>query len=308
MRKASKQLRRMLCEPGIIVVPGVHDALAAKIAEKEGHQAILAGGYAIAASLLGQPDMGIITLNEMVDTVRRMSMVVDIPIIADIDTGYGGILNVVRTIKELESAGASAVQIEDQVFPKKAGLTSGREVIPTQEMIEKLRAAVDAKEDPDFVIIARTDSQPLDEAIERSNAYYQAGADLLFIEDIHSEKEMLKVNKEVPGPTLSVMVEGAGYPFFPAQKLEKLGFKMVYYCDSAIFATAQIVSKVMKRLKELGTTEDMMQEMISFDQFNELIGFNEYGELERKYRRMGHDSKGKNCENKENIHKRSESS
>ncbi|GAG41056.1 unnamed protein product, partial [marine sediment metagenome] len=176
MEKALNQLRRMLNEPGIIVVPGVYDALAAKIAEKTGHQAILAGGYAVVASLLGQPDMGIITLNEMADAVHRMSMVVNIPIIADIDTGFGEILNVIRTIKELESAGASAVQMEDQVFPKRAGLTLGREVIPTEQMIKKLHAAVDAKEDPDFVIIARTDAQPLGKAIERSNAYYQAGA------------------------------------------------------------------------------------------------------------------------------------
>jgi methylisocitrate lyase len=285
MEKTSRQLRRLLDESGIVVVPGVHDALAAKIAEKAGHQAILAGGYAIVASLLGQPDMGIITLNEMADTVRRMSMVVDIPIIADIDTGYGGILNVIRTVKELESAGASAVQIEDQVFPKRAGLTSGREVILTEQMIGKLRAAVDAKEDPDFVIIARTDAQPLDEAIKRSNAYHEAGADILFIEDIHSEEEMLMVNKEVQGPTLSVMVEGSGYPFLPAKKLEKLGFKMVYYCDSSIFATAKVVSKVMKKLKDSGTTQDIMDEMTLFKEFNELIGFNTFTELETRYKK-----------------------
>jgi len=280
----TKKLREMLDEHGIILVPGVHDALTAKIAEKEGHRAILAGGYAIVASLLGQPDMGIITLNEMADTVRRISSVVNIPIIADVDTGYGGILNVIRTVKELESAGASAIQIEDQVFPKKAGLTSGRKVIPVKEMIEKLHAAVDAKKDPDFVIIARTDAQPLEEAINRSNMYYEAGADILFIEDIHSKKEMLKVNKEVKGPTLSVMVEGSGYPFLSAKELEELGFKMVYYCDSSIFATAKVVSKVMKKLKDLGTTKDMMDEMMLFKEFNEFIGFNDFTKLEKKYR------------------------
>ena len=283
MQKASNQLRRMLNEPGIIVVPGVYDALAAKIAEKAGHQAILAGGYAVVASLLGQPDMGIITLNEIADTVHRMSMVVNIPIIADIDTGFGEILNVIRTIKELESAGASAVQMEDQVFPKRAGLTLGRKVIPTEQMIKKLHAAVDAKKDPDFVIIARTDAQPIDEAIKRSNAYYEAGADILFIEDIHSEEEMLKVNKEVQGPTLSVMVEGSGYPFLPAKKLEKLGFKMVYYCNSSLFAATKAVSKAMKKLKDSGTTEEMMDEMMQFKEFNELIGFNEFTEIEKKY-------------------------
>lgn len=279
----TKKLREMLNEPGIIVVPGVYDALAAKIAEKAGHQAILAGGYAVVASLLGQPDMGIITLNEMADTVHRMSMVVNIPIIADIDTGFGEILNVIRTIKELESAGASAVQMEDQVFPKRAGLTLGREVIPTEQMIKKLHAAVDAKKDPDFVIIARTDAQPINEAIKRSNAYYEAGADILFIEDIHSEEEMLRVNKEVQGPALSVMVEGSGYPFLPAKKLEELGFKMVYYCNSSIFAATKAVYKAMKKLKELGTTEDIMDEMMQFKEFNELIGFNEFTEIEKKY-------------------------
>ncbi|NQS89703.1 oxaloacetate decarboxylase [Patescibacteria group bacterium] len=279
----TEKLRKMIQTPGIIVVPGVYDALAAKIAEKAGHQAILAGGYAVVASLLGQPDMGIITLNEMADTVHRMSMVVNIPIIADIDTGFGEILNVIRTVKELESVGASAVQMEDQVFPKRAGLTLGREVIPTEQMTKKLHAAIDAKEDPDFVIIARTDAQPLDEAIKRSNAYYDAGADILFIEDIHSEEEMLRVNKEVRGPTLSVMVEGSGYPFFPAKKLEELGFKMVYYCNSSIFAATKAVYKAMKKLKEPGTTEDIMDEMMQFKEFNELIGFNEFTEIEKKY-------------------------
>lgn len=281
--KKVNQLRRMLNEPGTIVVPGVYDALAARIAEKAGHQAILAGGYAVVASLLGQPDMGIITLNEIADTVHRMSMIVNIPIIADIDTGFGEILNVIRTIKELESSGASAVQMEDQVFPKRAGLTLGRQVIPTGEMIKKLHAAVDAKKDPDFVIIARTDAQPLEEAIKRSNAYYEAGADIFFIEDIHSKEEMLKVNKEVKGPTLSVMVEGSGYPFLPAKKLEELGFKMVYYCNSSLFAATKAVSKAMKKLKESGTTEEMMDEMMQFKEFNELIGFNEFTEIAKKY-------------------------
>jgi 2-methylisocitrate lyase-like PEP mutase family enzyme len=279
----TKKLREMLDEPGIIVVPGVYDALAARIAEKAGHQAILAGGYAVVASLLGQPDMGIITLNEMADTVHRMSMIVNIPIIADIDTGFGEILNVIRTVKELESAGASAVQMEDQVFPKRAGLTLGRQVIPIEQMIKKLHAAVDARKDPDFVIIARTDAQPINEAIKRSNAYYEAGADILFIEDIHSEEEMLKVNKEVRGPTLSVMVEGSGYPFLPAKKLEELGFKMVYYCNSSIFAATKAVYKAMKKLKEQGTTEEMMDEMMQFKEFNELIGFNEFTEIAKKY-------------------------
>lgn len=279
----TEKLRKMLQNPGIIVVPGVYDALAAKIAEKEGHQAILAGGYAVVASLLGQPDMGIITLNEMADTVRRMSLAVNIPIIADVDTGYGGILNVIRTVRELESSGATTIQIEDQVFPKRAGLTSGRQVISAGKMVEKLHAAVDAKRDSNFVIIARTDAQPLNEAIQRANAYYEAGADILFIEDIHSEEEMIKVNKEVKGPTLSVMVEGSGYPFLSTKELEKLGFKMVYYCDSSIFAAAKAVSKVMKKLKDSGTTKDIMEEMVLFEEFNELIGFKDFDVLQKRY-------------------------
>ena len=278
-----KRLRKMLKEPGIIVVPGVYDSLTAKIAEQAGHQAILAGGYAMVASLLGQPDMGIITLNEMADTVHRMSMVVDLPIIADIDTGYGGILNVIRTVKELESAGASAVQIEDQVFPKRAGLTPGRQVIPTERMIEKLHAAVDTKKNPDFVIIARTDAQPLEEAIERANKYYETGADVLIIEDLHSREEMIKINKEVRGPTLTGMVEGSGYPFFSIPELEKFGFKMVYFPDSSIFAATKAVSKVMRQLKDSGTTGGMMDEMTLFEEFNELVGFNKFDSLQRKY-------------------------
>jgi methylisocitrate lyase len=276
--------RSFLKNEEIIVIPGVYDVLTALLAKKAGHQAILAGGYAVVSSLLGLPDMGIITLNEMVDTVRRIFNVIDIPIIADIDTGYGGILNVIRTVKEIESAGACGIQIEDQIFPKRAGLTAGRQVISMEKMVDKLHAAVDTKKDGDFVVIARTDAQPLDEAIKRSNAYYEAGADVLFIEDIHSEDAMVKINKEVYGPTLAVMVEGSGYPFLPAKRLEELGFKLVYYCNSALFTATKAVYEVMKALKEKGSSESLINSMILFDSFNELIGFNRFTNQQEKYK------------------------
>ena len=165
----------MLKEPPITVIPGVHDGLSAVLAEQAGHRVLLAGGYAVSASLLGMPDLGLIALNEMAGVDHRMAMVVNVPIIADIDTGYGERRNVVRAIREIESAGASGAQIEDQVFPKQAGLTEGRKVVPVHAMADKIRACADARLDADFVLVARTDARPLTEAIERSNAYHEAG-------------------------------------------------------------------------------------------------------------------------------------
>jgi methylisocitrate lyase len=266
----------------MLVIPGVYDPLGARLAQECGFQVVLAGGYAVSASLLGMPDMGLITLNEMLDTVRRIRSVTDLAIVADIDTGGGGSLNVRRTITQMELAGASGVQIEDQVFPKKAGLTAGRRVVEPEAMVTRLKAATDARRG-DLVIIARTDAPDLTEAIDRANLYREYGADVLFIEDIHSRESMERVVREVRGPCLAVMVEGSGYPFLSAPELEKIGFKITYYCDSLIFATTFAARLTLEELRRTGTTKALWDRMTQFEEFNRLIGFKELDRLQAAY-------------------------
>ncbi len=277
-----QSLRKLLSNPGMIVIPGVFDPLGARLACDCGFQAILAGGYAVSASLLGMPDMGLITLNEMLDTVRRLRAVVELPIIADIDTGGGGVLNVARTIKEMELAGASGVQIEDQVFPKKAGLTPGRRVVDPQVMVTRLKAATDARTG-DMVIIARTDAPDLSDAIDRANLYREHGADVLFIEDIHTREAMDRVVSQVRGPTLAVMVEGSGYPFLSAPELESIGFKVTYYCNSAIFAATFAMRCTLQQLRSSGTTQPLWDRMTLFEEFNRLVGFSKMDQMQMEY-------------------------
>lgn len=277
--KPSQLLRDLLRQPAILVIPGVFDALGARLAEESGFQGILVGGYAVSASLLGLPDLGLITLNEMLDSVRRMRAVVEIPIIADIDTGGGGVLNVRRTIREMELAGAAGVQIEDQVFPKKAGLTAGRQVVDAGAMVDRLRAVTDARRG-DLVVIARTDVADLSEAIERANLYHEHGADVLFIEDLHTRTEMERVVREVRGPVLTVMVEGSGYAFLRVQELESIGFKVVYFCNSVLFAATCAVRTALEELKRTGSTEHLWERMVLFEEFNRLIGFDRWDRLQ----------------------------
>lgn len=288
----SKELRKLIQEPSILVVPGVFDALGAKLAQEAGFQCILAGGNAVSAGLLGLPDMGLLTLSEMLDTVRRMRTVAEIPIIADIDTGGGSFLNVRRTIREMELAGASAVQIEDQVFPKKAGLTEGRLVVEPEEMVGRLKAATDARTG-DLLIIARTDADDLSEAIDRANLYHEQGADVLFVEEMKTTQSMSRVVKEVQGPTLAVMVEGSKYAFLSVSELERIGFSAAYYCNSVIFAASYATRLVLHELRKNGTTQSLWEKMVMFDEYNRMIGFDAMDQLQTQYK--GLQAKIRNC-------------
>ena len=280
-----KSLVELVKDPSILVIPGVYDPLTARIAADCGFPAILAGGYAVSATQLGLPDMEMITPTEMLDTVRRMRAVVDVPIVADIDTGGGALLNIRRVIKGMELAGASGIQIEDQFFPKRAGLTAGREVVKPKDMVMRLKAVTDART-TDLLIIARTDAEDLSDAIDRANLYYEHGADLLFIEDIHDRESMDRVVKEVEGPTLAVMVEGSGYPFLSITELEEIGFDVVYYCNSAMYAATFAAQMALQELKEKGTTKALFDKMISFQDFNRLIGFDELRSLQLKFEKL----------------------
>ncbi len=283
---ARKKLRQLLSDKKILVAPGAHDALTAKIIEYTGFEAVYMTGYGQSASHLGQPDVGLMTMSEMLSRVSNISSAVDIPVICDGDTGFGNVVNVIRTVKEYERAGAAAIQLEDQVAPKKCGHMTGRQIVPAEEMVAKIKAAVDARVDNDFVIIARTDARTthgIEEAIERGKAYEKAGADVLFIESPETVEEMQTVAKSFNVPVLANMVEGGRTPLLPNDQLEEIGYDIVIYPTASTYITAASVLNLMRELKEKGTSKHLIENMISFEDFNSLIGLNKIRELEKKY-------------------------
>jgi len=279
-------LRGLFAEKKLVVAPGAHDALTARIIEKSGFKAIYMTGYGQAASHLGCPDVGLLTLTEMVDRARNIAACVDIPVIADADTGFGNAVNVQRTIREYEAAGVAAIQLEDQVSPKRCGHMLGREVINMAEMVGKIKAAVDARRDEGMMIIARTDARTvhgIDEALTRGKAYEEAGADIVFIESPENVEEMRRINNEISVLTLANMVEGGRTPLLPNDELESLGFDLVIYPTASTYMTSKAMLDLMANLMQQGTTKGMMDKMVTFSEFNELIGLPGINELGRKY-------------------------
>lgn len=286
MKSKGAALRAMFAEGNLVVAPGAHDALTARIIEKTGFKAVYMTGYGQAASHLGCPDVGLLTLTEMVDRARNIAACVDIPVIADADTGFGNAVNVQRTIREYESAGVAAVQLEDQVSPKRCGHMLGREVINKEEMVGKIKAAVDSRRDEGLMIIARTDARTvhgIDEAMARGKAYEEAGADIIFIESPENVDEMARINKEIGVPTLANMVEGGRTPLLPNEELESLGFGLVIYPTASTYMTSKAMLGLMERLMQEGTTKGMMDQMVTFGEFNELIGLSRVNDLGKKY-------------------------
>lgn len=278
-----KRLRQLLNDKEILVAPGAHDALTAKIIEQVGFPAVYLTGYGQAASHLGQPDVGLLTMTEMLSRVSNMVSAVEVPVICDGDTGFGNVVNVMRTVREYEKAGAAAIQLEDQVNPKKCGHMTGRQVISKEEMTEKIKAAVAARRDPDFVIIARTDARTvlgIDEAICRGKAYEEAGADVIFIESPESVEEMKKVTASFHVPVLANMVEGGRTPLLTVKELAEIGYHLVIYPTSSIYITAQATMELMKEIMIKGTTKHLMEKMIPFGDFNNLIGLPKIREIE----------------------------
>ena len=273
--KPTTKLRTLFEKKELVVAPGAHDALTAKVIEKCDFPVVYMTGYGQAASHLGRPDIGLLTMTEMVARARNMAQAVDIPVIADADTGFGNALNVIRTVREYEAARVAAIQLEDQVMPKRCGHMLGRAVIPKEEMVGKIKAAVATREDPDLMIIARTDARTvhgLDEAIDRAKAYEDAGADILFVESPESVDEMVRINKELSKPTLANMVEGGRTPMLPNDKLFEIGYNIVIYPTASTYMTAKAMQDLMTHLKANGTTLDLMDKMVSFKAFNDLIG------------------------------------
>lgn len=285
MRKTTF-LRKLIEDKQILLVPGAHDALTAKVIENVGFKAIYMTGYGQAASVLGKPDVGLLTMTEMQDRARKLSAAVNIPVIADGDAGFGNAINVIRTVQEYEQAGVAAIQLEDQVSPKKCGHMLGRQVVPISEMVGKIEAARSARQDRDFIIIARTDARTLlgfEEALCRARAYAGAGADVIFLESPENREEMMRLNREIQVPTLANMVEGGRTPLLSASELEDMGYKLVIFPTSSVYAAAKSMIDLMEELKAKGTTRDFCEKMVSFKEFNELIGLSQIQELEKKY-------------------------
>ncbi len=285
MKKTSLLKEYILANP-ILVMPGVHDALTAIIAGQAGAKAVTLGGYAASAALLGKPDVSLLSLTEMADCVRRVADAVDIPLFTDGDTGYGGVLNVQRTVKELEKAGAAGMFIEDQVFPKRCGHMEGKEVIPPGEMVAKIKAGLDAREDPDFVFMARTDAlavNGIEEAIDRANMYHEAGADLVFIEAPRTIDEMRTITSSVMAPCLANNIEGGKSPVLSAGELEKIGYAVVVFPVSATYAIAKIIREVMGEILTSGTSKGVWDRMVDFEEFSKIVDLAGLRDLESSY-------------------------
>ena len=285
--RPSTVLRRMLDEPAIIVLPGAYDALTARLAERVGFSAVFTTGFGFAATVLGVPDLGLLTMSETMDRVRHIVRAVGIPLIADMDTGYGNALNVVRTVRECVSLEVAGIILEDQEWPKKCGHFEGKRVIPAEEQAAKLRAAVEARGEDDLVIIGRTDArQPLglEEAIRRGQLYREAGADVVFIEAPRSVDELRDVARAIPDvPLFANMIEGGKTPLLSSAELRDLGYKMVVYPLSALFSAAKAVEETFRALFEQQTTASRREAMVSLGEFEEIIGVPDWKALEARY-------------------------
>ena len=270
----------------ILVAPAAFDMVSAKVIERAGFEAVYLSGFGQSASHLGLPDAGLMTLSEIVERVHNMARAIHVPLLADGDTGYGGVINVRRTVQEFEWAGASAIQLEDQEIPKKCGHTEGKKLIDARAMALKIEAAVASRRSDDFLIIARTDARSIlgfEEAIRRGKIYEAAGADVIFIESPQTEEELKIVADSFDKPTMANMVEGGKTPLLTATELNEMGFKLVAFAVSCLLAATKAMQRAMKVLREEGSTRPIVGEMTNFGDFNDLIGFPEVRSFEVKY-------------------------
>ena len=286
MEKA-KLVRRYLSEKGQLVMPGVFDALSAKIAARAGFEVIFITGYSLSATLLGEPDFGLLTQTEVITAAQRICSVVDTPVIVDADTGYGNAINVIRTVHDLIRAGAAGMFLEDQVWPKRCGHMKGKQVIPLDEQLKKLRAAIEARSDHDFYIVARTDSRQalgLTEAIARGIAFKEAGADAVFVEAPENKGEMKEIASHVPGPLVANMLERGVTPLMGPQELKELGFDLIVWPLAPLYSIAKSLTDVYATLRRDGSTTKILDRLMPFDDFNEIVGLEEKYSQDQKYR------------------------
>ena len=282
-----RRLRELIDAPELLVAPGSYDALSARLVEEAGFAAVYMSGYGTTASLLGRPDVGLLGQAEMVDNVRRIVQAVGIPVVADADTGYGSALNVMRTVREYEQAGVAGLHIEDQVTPKKCGHMAGKEVIPSAEMVGKVRAAVAARVDPELVLIARTDAaavEGLNAALERARRYRDAGADLLFIEALTTEDDIETAVTRMAGtPLMFNWAEGGRTPKLSLGRIAELGFRMVIFPSSSIYAATAGIRRVLSVISSEGTPATALAGLPTFSEFNEFIGLSEAEMLQGEF-------------------------
>ena len=278
MERPTTTLRRLLREPGLIMAPGAYDCLTATIIERAGFPAVYMTGAGTSVARLGYPDLALATMSEMIANAADIAAAVQVPVIADADTGYGGILNIQRTIGQYQRAGVAAVHLEDQEFPKRCGHLDNKRVIPTEDMVGKIRAAVDARTDDDFVIIVRTDALAVtdwDDTMRRCEAYTKAGADALFVEALRSPEEAERAARSLELPLLYNFVETGKSPLLSADELERLGFKLVIYPASALLTVSRVVGDLMAELKAKGTTAHLVENMVSLQDCFELMGLSD---------------------------------
>lgn len=274
----ANRLRELLARPGIIKTLAPHDVFTARLLEQAGCEMLFLGGFGVSASVFGWPDVGLVTQSEMTEAVRRMAARISIPLVADGDTGHGDLHNVARTVRDFEQAGAAGILLEDQVSPKRCGHFSGKQVIPANEMLKKLRVALDARRDPAFVIFARTDARAvegLDAAIERACRYGQLGVDVCFVEAPRSRDELVRIAREVPYPQLANMLLGGVTPLLAADELQELGFKIMVDPVATLLATGSVVRQLAQTLFREGRVDTMADKLLSFDDVKQVLGLSD---------------------------------
>ena len=279
-------LRARLKQPELVVAPGVYDMVSARIADTMGFDALFMSGYGAVASYLGLPDAGLAGYREMVDRVTQFATITDTPMICDGDTGYGGLLNVMHTVRGYEAAGACAIQLEDQEMPKRCGHMLGRRVVPSDDMVQKIRVAVETRSDPNFLVIARTDARTdhgLDEALRRAECYARAGADLLFIEGPETPAELARISHAFDLPLVVNMANGGRTPLLPFAQLQSMGFRVALCPVTALLAAAHAAQAVYASLRSQGSPRADDVPQFEFKAFSQMIGFDWVGEFDARY-------------------------
>jgi methylisocitrate lyase len=283
---AEVKMHPLVRDNQVILAAGVYDALSARLAERAGFKVVVLTGFGVAATLIGEPDFGILTQTQILDAAWRVVNAVEIPVVVDGDTGYGGALNVMHMVGELVRMGARGILLEDQTWPKRCGHMRGKSVVPAEEHVAKIRAAREARGDSFFTITARTDARDplgLEEAILRGKAYKEAGADLIFIEAPQSVEELKRIAEEIPGPLVINNIEGGRTPILPLEELREMGFISVGYVLSGLFASAKALSDTYAYLLEHGNTDGIRDKMMGFDEFNKMIGLEEKYGLDEQF-------------------------
>jgi 2-methylisocitrate lyase-like PEP mutase family enzyme len=281
-----EQFKTRLAKPEIIIAPGVHDMVSLRLADSFGFEALYMTGYGTVASSLGLPDAGLASYTQMLEKVQMMAAMAKTPLIADGDTGYGGLLNIQHTIRGYENAGVVAIQLEDQEFPKKCGHTPSRRVIPINDMVKKIQVASDSRSDANFLIIARTDARTslgIEEALKRGEAYAKAGADILFIESPESREEMQMIGKQFDLPVVANMVDTGKTPVLSREELQAIGYQLAIFPVTAMLASVKAMQQVYAGFKAQGSSVQMADQLYEFNELSKLMGFQEVWDFEKKY-------------------------